>query len=287
MPNVSVLVSPDGALLFKSTTTDNVKYSWTASHHPTTGNDEEYESAILTGDDLTPQGDYDSNGFSARGWDADAASNALKASQGVLKCMESFVEGVAWRQKENGVAAARRCGDLVHGLEKIKANMDGGRVGPLLAHGSSLANALVEIEQYYSSCAKSSSERWREACCNDHPPPSLFRRGIDGQPGDDVTDKTVNGKKAINESLIKGFVPRVKYAVMKAEKRIYDREFVLSGIQNKVSEAENNLMKQKERSFQQWQRVKDENKSIDEVRYEIANLFSCLSNYMAKTNVTF
>ena len=117
-------------------------------------------------------------------------------------------------------------------------------------------------------CVNSPGCANRVPCCNNNPSHSSFHIGIDRQSDDNVTDETVNDKKAINESLIKGFVPKMKSAVIKAEKRIYDRELALSSIQNKVSEAESNLMKQKQRSLQHWQRVKDENTSIDEVSYE-------------------
>ena len=56
---------------------------------------EEYESAIVCGNDLDPGGDRDSNGFSARGWDRDAASSALRSCLDVLGDVGAFVEELA------------------------------------------------------------------------------------------------------------------------------------------------------------------------------------------------
>jgi hypothetical protein len=278
IPDCSVLVSPDGALLFTSNENREEKYSWTKSnsHHPTIGHEEEYESAILTGNDLTPLGDYDSNGFTARGWDIDAASNALKATQGVLKCMELFVEGTALCQKENGAAMVGCCDQLSHGLEKVRLQhsseleMGGNRVGPLLAEGSSLKNALVEMEQYYSLCAESSSERWREACCDEyHRTPSFSQHREEGERTYETTttkdNKPITSSKRIDETLIQGLVPQMKLAVTKAEARTCDRELAINDIRSKVAGAQDNLMKQKEWSAIHWKRVKDENRKIDEV----------------------
>ena len=283
IPDVSVLVSPDGALLFTSNNNHNdhkEKYPWVSStqsshHYPTLTNhpDEEYESAILTGNDLTPLGDYDSNGFSARGWDMDAASNTLKATHAVLKVIESFVEGVALCQKEKSAAITGCCGQYSRGLEKIqlqhslKMEMGGSRVGPLLADGSSLTNALVEMEQYYSVCSESASERWREACCDEyHRTPSSSLHKVDASEPSDETDgsATVN-VRTIDETLIQGIVPKIKHAVTKAESRTLERELALNDIKVKVAEAQDNLVKQKEWSRSHWQRVKDENRKIDQV----------------------
>lgn len=281
IPDCSVLVSPDGALLFTSNENSTEKYPWTKddSHHPTVGlEEEEYVSAILTGNDLTPLGDYDSNGFSARGWDVDAASNALNSTKGVLKCMESFVEGVALCQKEKSAAMAGCCGQWSSGLEKIrlqhslKVEMGGSRVGPLLADGSSLTNALIEMEQYYSLCAELSSDRWREACCDEYhrqPSSSSFHRDVDHQTEADnahyATQQDAAGKKSIDQSLIQGLVPKMRHAVQKAEERTRERELALSDIRTKVADAQDNLTKQKEWASTHWKRVKDENRKIDQV----------------------
>ena len=111
IPDCSVLVSPDGALLFTSGDTNNNKvannnnnnthhdkYPWTKiSTEDRDGVilEEEYESAVICGNDLTPNGDYDSNGFTARGWNHDAATVALAASRDVLCNLEVFVEELA------------------------------------------------------------------------------------------------------------------------------------------------------------------------------------------------
>ena len=93
IPECSVLVSPDGALLFTHHTSNNTDIEITTDRYPWTkrspeGRDgiileEEYESAVIHGHDLTPLGDYDCNGFSARGWNHDAATVALAASRDV------------------------------------------------------------------------------------------------------------------------------------------------------------------------------------------------------------
>ena len=233
--------------------------------------EEEYESAILTGNDLTPLGDYDSNGFSARGWDVDAASNAMKATHGVLMSMESFVEGVALCQKEKSAAITACCGQWSQGLEKIrlqhalKIEMGASRAGPLLADGSSLTNALVEMERYYSVCSESTSERWREACCDQYhrTPSSSLPSNVAEQS--DVIDRETASVRTVDEALIQGIVPKIKHAVTKSDTRTRERESALNDIKVKVTEAQDNLVKQKEWSRSHWQRVKDENRKIDEV----------------------
>jgi hypothetical protein len=273
----SVLVSPDGALLFTSKSSDE-PYQWTkSSSHPTTGHDfEEYESAILTGNDLTSGGDYDSNGFSARGWDANATSNALKATHSVLKCMEAFVEGVALCEKEKSTVMATCCGQWSDGLEKVrlhhspKLEMGGSRVGPLLAEGSSLNKALIQMEQYYRMCAEASSERWREACCDENHRTcsesfSFHKSFLDQQSDVNSKDVGVKNNRTIVNSLIQGLIPRMKLANNKAEGRIRERDLALNDTRTKVAEAQGVLMKQKEWSSIHWQRVKEENKTIDQI----------------------
>ena len=252
----SVLVSPDGTLLLTCDNMSSERYSWTqsTSHHPTIGHDEEYISAVLTGNDLTPLGDYDSNGFSGVGWDVDAASNTLTATHSILKCLESFVEGVALCQKQKGAALVGCCGKWSNRLEKVrlqhasKFEMGGSRVGPLLAEQSSLTNALMEMEKYYSSCAESSSQLWRDACCDEN-----HRIDASDQFDDTNDDGMIDNKlkekfnKAIDNSLIQGIVPKIKLAVKKSEKRNNEREMAIIDIRSRVAKAQDNLTKQKVR----------------------------------------
>lgn len=146
----------------------------------------------------------------------------------------------------------------------------GNRVGPLLAEGSSLKNALVEMEQYYSLCAESSSERWREACCDEyHRTPSFSQHREEGERTYETNttkdNKPITSSKRIDETLIQGLVPQMKLAVTKADARTRDRELAINDIRSKVAGAQDNLMKQKEWSAIHWKRVKDENRKIDEV----------------------
>eukprot|EP00804_Cyclotella_cryptica_P001684 CCRYP_009059-RA/>CCRYP_009059-RA protein AED:0.31 eAED:0.31 QI:17/1/1/1/1/1/3/2439/903 len=280
VPDCSVLVSPDGALLFTSSSHphsrdsvndeadgDKERYPWTksSSQHATIGHErDEYESAILTGNDLTPGGDYDANGFSGRGWDVDAASHALRANRGVLECMEMFLEGVALCEKERGAGLIGCCGTWSDGLDRVRAQ-HAQRQGPMLLDGSSLAEALLEMEQYYCVCAESVTERWREACCDEHhrTPSSSLHRTTDEKPdGNNGGSKT---NKTIETSLIQGLLPRMKLAVKKAGERTKERETALNDIRTKVAEAQDALLKQKDWSSAHWKRVKEENRKIDEI----------------------
>lgn len=259
VPDCSMLVSPDGALLFTSSThprskdSDNEegeRYPWikSSSHHAVIEHErQEYESAILTGNDLTPGGDYDSNGFSGRGWDVDAASDALRANRGVMESMEMFLEGVALCEKQRGAGLIGCCGVLSDGLDRMRAQQSQ-RQGPILAEGSSLANALLEMEQYYYLCAESATEHWREACCDEHhrTPASSLHRTINETT--DTNNDGIDTKKEIDATLIQGLLPRMKLAVKKAEERAKERELALTDIRSKVAEAQDALMKQKVRA---------------------------------------
>jgi hypothetical protein len=253
------LVSPDGALLF-------------TSNDPAIGREEEYASAVSTGNDLSDGGDGDLNGFSARGWDCDAASRALGGTLGVLACLEEFVEGMALCEKERGAVMVDCCGRWSDGVERVRLGRSGEleserrRVGPLLLEGSTLANALKEMEQYYTLCAENSSQRWRGACWDEHhrvPSSSLHKIADDTTNGS--ANSTCNGGRTIDESLIQGLIPKMRASVKKAKERNLERELALSDIRHKVAEAQENLKKQKEWSSSHWQRVKEENRKIDEI----------------------
>jgi len=114
----SVLVSPDGALLFlpQQESTDGTHEIIDGVHsrqnidlltnmYPT----EEVRSAVVTGSDLHPNGDRKANGFSVRGWSDDAASLALRRSDEALRATASFVGGLDQIKREE---AARIGGTL-------------------------------------------------------------------------------------------------------------------------------------------------------------------------------
>ena len=108
----SVLVSPDGALLFlpRQESTDGTHEIIDGVHsrqnidlltnmYPT----EEVRSAVVTGSDLHPNGDRIANGFSVRGWSDDAASLALRRSDEALRATASFVGGLDQIKREEAV----------------------------------------------------------------------------------------------------------------------------------------------------------------------------------------
>lgn len=61
---------------------------------------DECGAAIAVGFDLTPGGDAEANGFSAGGWDRDAASEALRRAEGTLRRTGNFVEEWMLKRKE-------------------------------------------------------------------------------------------------------------------------------------------------------------------------------------------
>lgn len=317
LPDCSVLVSPDGALLFTSqsaheqntntnssacaasniasssnynSTTQQQQqslYPWT--HISPSQRDgiilnEEYQSAIITGNDRTPHGDYDSNGFSARGWDVNAASLALRSCHGVLQGLEGFVEELALIRKEEGVKVMSVCGkfgEVVEGVRSGAAAAGGKkkrhqlqqqkdvRVGPILVSGSSLSVAMEKMEEYYSICAETDAEQWRKACSDSHLPSLLPNNTTAQQQQSDGTGEIVS--KDIDPMLIQGILPKLRIAVTKANTRVTDRETALNEIRSKVGEAENTLRKQKEWAAIQWTRVREENANIDRIYQQKVN----------------
>ncbi|KAK1736357.1 hypothetical protein QTG54_012957 [Skeletonema marinoi] len=182
----SVLVSPDGALLFTTPQTNdtdlcnnntnhdnnNNKYPWTNISNENRDGvilNDEYESAIICGNDLHPTGDYASNGFTARGWDCDAATAALRSSCEVLNMMERFVivvgGGSDTNNKYHGSSQRRRGGNKHN---SSNSNNKHNRVGPLLSSGTDLGTnisvALETMEEYFSTLAETDSQHWRDVC---------------------------------------------------------------------------------------------------------------------------
>jgi hypothetical protein len=198
IPDCSVLVSPDGALLFTARSAardrdragpghapgegrpdegegdptrpaDGDRYPWTAilaEDRDGVVLGEDYASAVVCGDDLV--GDAVANGFSARGWSHDAATLALGASRDFLTGLEAFAEERALGGKE----AAERLGGCREGLRAAADRPRGGRAGPMLAPGATLAAAAEAMEEYYARSAEGNLERWRSACSERGPAPS-------------------------------------------------------------------------------------------------------------------
>ena len=267
IPDCSVLVSPDGALLFTHThtkSTQDDKYPWTnVSTEDRDGVilEEEYESAVICGNDLSLNGDADANGFSARGWNHDAATVALKASSDVLANLTTFVEELASVRKEESACVANavaKLSDCRNILEKKHMN----RMGPIVSSGTNLSVAMESLEKYYEHCSESSLERWRIACSE---------RGF--QTSMPVELQELNNERVLVEDmdqastrsteLIQGILPKLQNASDKAKVRTYERERALSNIRSQVSDAESILKKQKEWSASQHQRVAQEEANID------------------------
>lgn len=286
----SVLVSPDGALLFtpqsnandvdlcRSNThnyDDNKKYPWTNicnSNGDGAILNEDYESAIICGNDLHPSGDYASNGFTARGWDCDAATAALRSSCEVLNMMERFVEEVALSRKEEAARVLRACESWSLGRERLLSGGDGGggvlrrrggnktnnsssnhntrhsRLGPLLSTetdlGTNISIALETMEEYFSTLAETDSQQWRDVCLES------------------------TGTSSAAPSSFRGMLPQIREAATKAQTRTSRRETALNDIRMRVTEAQNILVKQKEWASNQWKRVQMEDAKIDQLLVE-------------------
>jgi len=320
VPDCSILVSPDGALLFtlsqqsyplcagagsNVTSNDNDdddnkaspgnfrdenaisvrdRYPWTKISSSDNNHDdgaiildEEYISAIICGNDLTPHGDYDSNGFSASGWDQDAATNALYASRDVLLGMETFVTQLATVEKESA--------SVVHGaIEKLRDHCNcipprGGRsssgVGPMLSSGTNLHTALLAMEEYYESTSVNALSRWRMACSptsSRHNRSDLFNSTakvkengseLFSTNNNEANEKSASSKRPPPPELFHGMLHRLQTASTKATSRTTERDRALSVVRSNIAEAENILRGQKEWAHSQWQRVVDEERNID------------------------
>lgn len=313
LSDCSVLVSPDGALLFTSQTNNkdggligttsavddeneqdcNNKYPWTKI--PNIENrdggilQEEYESAVICGNDLHPSGDYGSNGFSARGWDCDATTSALRTSCDVLQMMEGFVEELALCRKEEAARVVGACATLSMFREKLIQNDNNSkknkqrrgkgvnnnisvqnnsrykRVGPLLSSGTDLGTnisiALETMGDYFESLSESDSQHWREACLE-----SSSR--IDKETNTNESGNQDNDSGIDAAANFRGMLPQVRDATTKAKQRTSQREKAVNDIRLRVTEAQNILLKQKDWAANQWKRVQDENDKIDQLLIE-------------------
>ena len=275
----SVLVSPDGALLFTRSGTSNTKnnnnnnnqdesssslpdnkYPWTKISTENRDGvilEEEYASAIICGNDLTPNGDADSNGFSGRGWNPDAATLALGVGRDVLTIMEQFVEELATTQKEEGM----RINESVNQVSQFRGRYERNqfrRVGPILCKGSKLLDAMEAMEEYYASVSMGDLDRWRVAC-----------GGQGRQAGVSSTEHSTASieMKEMNQSngkaLINGLLPKLHKACEKASNRTSQRERAISSIRSKLTDAQTVLQSQKQWAASQWRKVYDEECNID------------------------
>ena len=315
----SVLVSPDGALLFTTPQTNdtdlcssnntnghdnNNKYPWTNISNENRDGvilNDEYESAIICGNDLHPTGDYASNGFTARGWDCDAATAALRSSCEVLTMMERFVEELALSRKEEAAKVLGACSSLslcrdrllmmggsgsdannkYHGssLRRRGGNKHNNnnnnnnsnkhnRVGPLLSSGTDLGTnisvALETMEEYFSTLAETDSQHWRDVCL-ESTSTSTTTRNNHASADDCSKNKSY---EATTTSLFRGMLPKVRDAAAKAHTRTTQRETALNDIRMRVTEAQNILLKQKEWAANQWRRVQTEDDKIDKLLVE-------------------
>ncbi|KAL7434249.1 hypothetical protein ACHAXH_005374, partial [Discostella pseudostelligera] len=306
VPDCSVLVSPDGALLFTSslstmvnpsnstklrnndngnapdnhqeeadqvvgvvghpTTTNNNKdrYPWTKISHENCDGailSEEYESAIITGNDLTPNGDYDSNGFTSTGWDIDATTCALSASRDVLAGMTNFVETLATIRKQEAVcvrAAVETLGDVRIQLERnwyVRR-----RLGPMMmSNETKLSKAIEAMEGYYVQISEDEMERWRMACSSGSNS-SLAAKSSTSMEGKAADDDT---RRLNPPELIHGILPKLQTASIKATTRTSEREHALSDMRSKISECETILREQKVWASNQWKRVAEEESNIN------------------------
>ena len=139
----SVLVSPDGALLFlpRQDSADGTHEIIDGLHsqqnmqlltnmYPT----EEVRSAIVTGSDLHPSGDRLANGFSVRGWSDDAASLALRRSDEALRATATFIRGLDHIHREE---AARIGGTVCNEFRRsVICSSDSRRTAPVSAKKS-------------------------------------------------------------------------------------------------------------------------------------------------------
>ncbi|KAL7531640.1 hypothetical protein ACHAXR_004145, partial [Thalassiosira sp. AJA248-18] len=314
IPDCSVLVSPDGALLFtshgnivdnsfgsadnqnlassssssESSTTQNKnknnnnnqndKYPWTKiSTEDRDGVilEEEYSSAIICGNDLTPNGDADSNGFTARGWNPDAATLALGVGRDVLDVMDGFVTEMASCQKQKSTGMNDAVGRVSDFRTRLVERNQFRRVGPILSRGTNLSVAMEAMEEYYASVAIGDLERWRVACSENrgsalshHSSTSIEMKEMNNNKKDSDQqqqegNKPKEGAKYHDPELIHGILPKLRTASLKADARTNQRERAISTIRSKLTESQTILQHQKQWAASQWRRVHNEECNID------------------------
>ncbi|EJK54853.1 hypothetical protein THAOC_25480, partial [Thalassiosira oceanica] len=259
----SVLVSPDGALLFTANNIGDRRlnleegdepYGWTnwEKAEDDVIFDEEYKSAVVLGNDLTANGDFDSNGFTARGWNHDACSSALSASRDVLGIMETFLENIAAAKKQeseevlNATSKMKECQQRLMSTSYSKQ-----RLGPLLNAGTNLAIAMESVEEYYTDVAEYSAE---QSC----------------EVGEDLS-LSEQVEKQEQLFCVQGMLPKLKEATVKATSRVHERERAMDDIRTFVSDAQSILVRQKNWAANQWRQVEEEEANIDRL-YAIKKL---------------
>ena len=147
---------------------------------------DQYKSAVVLGNDLTANGDFDSNGFTARGWNHDACSSALSASRDVyvptfspyaswqfpsllplasLGIMEAFLEDISSAKKKESEGILNATSKMKEFQQRLVASSySKQRLGPLLNAGTNLAIALESVEEYYTDVAEYSAEQCTSEC---------------------------------------------------------------------------------------------------------------------------
>ncbi|GKZ01367.1 hypothetical protein MPSEU_001087700 [Mayamaea pseudoterrestris] len=205
---------------------------------------DDYESAVFMGYDLHPEGDKALNGFSARGWSIPATTAALQQTEQSLHDLTQFCEDMVLSQKEFAAKASVYCDNLrvnhpslgghapqVHPVDSDWEIVDPrasdfimtpGRVGPLLYPGSTLCQAVMALENYYSRTAEGESQRWRMA--------SLQR---------------------------KGFLPSIRRAYQQFVERSKKRQQALDGASQQARRMEDRLNRLKILSERSWEAVYD------------------------------
>jgi len=73
---------------------------------------EEYESAVVMGRDLKNGADKDQNGFSAKGWNPDCTSVAIRRSESTLVAITKFLEDLIIAKKTGDVSISQACDQL-------------------------------------------------------------------------------------------------------------------------------------------------------------------------------
>lgn len=236
---------------------------------------EEYESAVITGNDLTPNGDYDSNGFSATGWDMDAATVALSSSRDVLAGMSNFLETLATCRKQEAIcvrAAVETLGDVRVQLER--RYYERRRMGPMVLSETKLSAAIEAMEEYYVQSSDCELERWKMACSSScSSSPLQARTSSSVEPRNELHYSNDNERVDINydancgrrkpSELIYGMLPQLQTATTKATSRTLEREHALSDMRSKLLECETILREQKVWASSQWKRVAEEESNID------------------------
>ena len=73
---------------------------------------EEFESAIVMGNDMTPGGDETMNGFSAKGWNPHLATASIRQAVKTLEATGSFVEELILTRKNSAASTSQACDQL-------------------------------------------------------------------------------------------------------------------------------------------------------------------------------